>query len=125
MKNMYIHLPFCIRKCHYCSFAIHAVGSLNSLSSEAESQYLKYLLKEMKTTLQMSPPSASMQTLYFGGGTPTLLSESSFNSIFKLISQFTNPYFIECTLEGDPGTFDLNKLRSLNNLGINRLSLGV
>lgn len=76
-SNIYIHIPFCIKKCHFCAFPIHAVGNL-AQEHEKKSMYANYcekLLKEIEIVQQgSSKPLENYQSIYFGGGTPSLLS---------------------------------------------------
>ncbi len=117
MAGIYIHIPFCKQACHYCNF--HFSTSLKSkdflVSSIAEEIFLKSKINKEK-----------IETIYFGGGTPTLLDISDFEIILKSISKnykiISNP---EITLEANPDDISLEKLKNFKNLSINRLSIGV
>ena len=111
---IYIHIPFCVRKCNYCAF--------NSKISNAEEieNYVAALISEINSnplSLNAHPLS-----LYFGGGTPTILKISQLE---KILSNLKIDGAAEITIEANPGTVDKNYLRNLRELGFNRLSLGV
>lgn len=108
---IYLHIPFCEKKCNYCSFC-----SFNLLSKKEE--YINSLIKE----IDFYYDNSKLKTLYFGGGTPSLLEIKDFEKILSLFN-FDNK--TEITLEVNPNTVDLNKLKSLKTLGINRISVGV
>lgn len=110
VKSAYIHIPFCKSKCHYCSFV-----SFNKL--ELKNDFIKALKEEIKTFYN----NETLNTLYFGGGTPSLLTIPEIQSILRLFK--TNPN-TEITLELNPDDCDYFYLRSLYDSGINRLSLG-
>ena len=111
IKNAYIHIPFCIRKCNYCSF----VSGINISQKE---QYIDALIQEIKNNYKKE----ELETLYFGGGTPSLLSE---NDIEKILFLFNLNKNAEITLEVNPETVEKEKFKKLKNIGINRISLGV
>lgn len=76
--SVYLHIPFCLKKCHYCVFPTHIVGTsaqnVDHFRSQIEDQYVSALVKDIKSFL---PSSLPLNTLYFGGGTPSLLDRSS------------------------------------------------
>lgn len=109
-KNAYIHIPFCKRKCHYCSFI-----SYNSL--EQKDEYLAALSREIVTEYK----GEKLNTLYFGGGTPSLLSTNNFKELLSLFNFENNA---EITIEANPESINFEYLRDLKELGINRLSIG-
>lgn len=116
--GIYIHIPFCIKKCLYCDFT--------SFSDKKEmiEKYIKALKKEIEETLKNKNFIA--KTIYIGGGTPSCIEskyiEQILNSIRNNIK--TDPD-IEVTIEINPGTVDIDNLRVYNNIGINRLSIGL
>lgn len=110
VKSAYIHIPFCKSKCHYCSFV-----SFCDLGFKKE--YLKSLEEEIKFFYE----NECLNTLYFGGGTPSLLSVSEFE---KLINLFNLASGSEATTELNPESVDYSYLRGLYDIGINRISLG-
>jgi oxygen-independent coproporphyrinogen-3 oxidase len=113
MTSLYIHIPFCKRKCDYCDFVSYA-GKEDLLD-----QYVGALFKES----QALTPHPSPSTIYIGGGTPTLLSVEHFEKILGALL-ITEPSALEITVEANPGTADKKKLKALKELGVNRLSIG-
>ena len=124
-QGVYIHVPFCRRRCFYCSFPIVVVGDRPSTQEQQGEAYTKLLLREMDATLNSlhgtSPPLSS---IYFGGGTPSLLPIPCIRSILTRLSSLCNED-TEITLEMDPGTFTASTLLELEEAGITRLSLGI
>ncbi|WP_339004448.1 radical SAM family heme chaperone HemW [Fusobacterium animalis] len=114
--NTYIHIPFCERKCNYCDFT-----SLKGSDSQIE-RYVNYLLKEIEIYSQKYDLSQKQGTIYFGGGTPSLLP---IDSLEKILSKFFYDKNTEITIEINPKTVDTNKLKEYRKLGINRLSIGI
>ena len=108
----YIHIPFCRRRCFYCDFPIEVVGERKStIYSEGES-YINYLIKDIYTTMPIlsnNPLStvhkSSFNSIYFGGGTPSLMPPSLIERVLKALSQYI-PIADDCeiTMETDPGT---------------------
>ncbi|TVQ45500.1 MAG: coproporphyrinogen III oxidase [Gloeocapsa sp. DLM2.Bin57] len=120
----YIHIPFCRRRCYYCDFPISVVG-VKALPDESEMirEYVEAIGKEINFLDVGDKP---LTTVFFGGGTPSLLSIYNLEYILtKLNQKLGIAQGAEISLEIDPGTFDLAKLQAYQELGINRLSLGV
>lgn len=121
MSGIYIHIPFCERKCIYCDF--YSVENLNLIDRFTES-----LLKEIEIfSIEADFFNDSIfDTIYFGGGTPSLLEPAQIEKILNKLSQSfkisSNP---EITLETNPGTVNKRKLLEFKNLGVNRVSFGV
>jgi len=115
--GLYIHIPFCKKKCNYCDFVSYA-GKEDSIDG-----YVEKLCKELSTPSSFLP----LSTIYFGGGTPTLLSPAHFNKIISTIIRHwkLDIGHSEISVESNPGTADVAKLKALRSLGINRLSIGV
>lgn len=114
--SIYIHIPFCVKKCAYCDF-------YSQTDLELISEYTHCLIQEIQTTPLKRTKAA---TLYFGGGTPSLLSLDQLGRILETVKgRFDLAVDAEITLEVNPATVDLKKLKSLRALGINRLSIGV
>ena len=109
-KNVYIHIPFCKSKCKYCSF-------ISFPKLDLKEAYVKALLQEINNRYK----GEKLNTLYFGGGTPSLLTEKEFEKILKCFNSDENT---EITTELNPETITLDYLKKLNNLGFNRLSFG-
>ncbi len=118
MFGLYLHIPFCLKKCAYCDFnsQVPRKGGMD--------HYLSALTKE----LAFIPGRAGRElaTLYIGGGTPTLFSEEQFAHLFAFLrATFVWENEMEITVEANPGTLDRSKAEHLLSLGVNRISLGV
>ncbi len=111
IKHAYIHIPFCIRKCHYCSF-------VSGLNIEHKDLYINALLKEINKKYK----GDRLKTLYIGGGTPSLLAGFDIKKIIKPFN-FDNNY--ELTIEANPETISQDKCKLYADMGINRISLGI
>ncbi|NJL39074.1 MAG: coproporphyrinogen III oxidase [Leptolyngbyaceae cyanobacterium SM1_4_3] len=120
----YVHIPFCRRRCYYCDFPISVVGDrTQGASSGAIAQYITILCQEILTTPALGKP---LQTVFFGGGTPSLLSVGQLEQILQTLDrQFGIAVSAEVSIEIDPGTFNLAQLQGYQSAGINRVSLGV
>ena len=117
--SLYIHWPYCVSKCPYCDFNSHVRDSLD------EKAYYDALIKNALYT-QSITPYTKLKTIFFGGGTPSLMSPSLVESILNSIQtiwSFNDD--IEISLEANPNAVDVQKLKDFKNVGINRLSLGV
>ncbi len=112
--GLYIHVPFCKNKCPYCDFY-----SLK-LTQETEKKYTEAVIRNLEQF-----KGETLDTIYFGGGTPSILSAHSFYCIFKAINKFFKLDNAEITLEANPSVTDIKKLKSLKNVGFNRISFGV
>lgn len=117
LPGLYIHIPFCKKKCDYCDFC-----SYTEFDEALHKNYLKSLQKEMDFV-----PDVQLGTVYIGGGTPTVLSKKSALRLMDVVqtafrSSPTCP--VECTIESNPGTADFYKLKLLKERGVNRLSIG-
>ena len=124
-KGVYIHVPFCRRRCFYCSFPIVVVGDRPSTQEQQGEAYTKLLLREMDATLNsLNDQHPPLSSIYFGGGTPSLLPIPCIRSILSRLSSLYNED-TEITLEMDPGTFSSSTLLELEEAGITRLSLGI
>lgn len=120
MKALYIHIPFCIKKCDYCDFV-----SFPGMDESTMDRYVDALCEECSARKDLL--RGGISTLYFGGGTPSLLSPAQVERIFLAIRQVCPefPSEQEVTLEVNPGTVDADKLQDYRALGINRISLGI
>lgn len=118
--SLYIHMPWCIRKCPYCDFNSHK--SPDQLPEEA---YIKALLSDLQQDLtHLSGPS--LTSIFIGGGTPSLFSANSFAQLLNGIQTLLPfPKDIEITMEANPGTVEQQRFNDYRSLGINRLSLGI
>lgn len=117
--GLYIHVPFCRRKCLYCDFC-----SFAGQSEDTHDRYVARLCEEL-TRRSGDAADHTVDTVYFGGGTPTLLSPSHFAQLIHTVREnYTLSDDVEVTAECNPATADGDKLRALRQLGINRLSIG-
>jgi oxygen-independent coproporphyrinogen III oxidase len=116
--GIYIHIPFCKQKCHYCDFHF-------STSLKNKEDLISCLLKEIE--IQKSYLNEEIvDTIYFGGGTPSFLDAEEIRRILdKVYAEFSIISNPEITLEGNPDDFTLQKLQELKQAGINRLSIGI
>lgn len=118
MAGLYLHIPFCKQACHYCNF--HFSTSLKQ--KDAMVQAILQELVERKPYIE----EETLDTIYFGGGTPSLLSQRDLAIIFETINQnYSIHEKAEITLEANPDDLSKQKLRELKNTPINRLSIGV
>lgn len=116
VSYLYIHIPFCIRKCPYCDF--FSIPSDEALSEE----YIDAVLME----LDMRKESLGrLKTVYIGGGTPTVLTPKGLDRLFQKLKDTPWSEDIEITIEANPGTIDSEKVRILKEFGVNRFSLGI
>lgn len=113
--NTYIHIPFCIKKCDYCDFV-----SCN-YDEESKNIYVKYLLKEIELYKRKIDFTQKQKTIYFGGGTPSLLSAKNLEEI---LNNFIFDSDTEITMEINPKSISREKLKDFKSIGINRLSIG-
>ncbi len=115
---LYLHIPFCLRRCTYCDFNTYA--GLLSLRPA----YVEALLAELE--LRAEQITAPITSVYFGGGTPSLLPPEAVRAILETVQRhFALADDAEITLEANPGTVTTSKLRELRRAGVNRLSFGV
>ncbi|MEM1293546.1 MAG: radical SAM family heme chaperone HemW [Cyanobacteria bacterium P01_H01_bin.162] len=123
-QSAYIHIPFCRRRCFYCDFPIAVAGDrARGETSPRIQTYVETLCREIRATPSIGEP---LQTVFFGGGTPSLLAVAQVEQILAtLTAQFGLAATTEISMEMDPGTFTRDGLRSLQQVGINRVSLGV
>lgn len=118
--SLYIHIPFCVRKCGYCDF-------LSAPADEkARDRYVQALLMEIERYRGTETADRKIKTLYIGGGTPSTLSVKQLECIMQKIKCTFNFYGnIEASMEMNPGTASKEKCRALYQMGINRLSIGL
>ncbi|ENU90512.1 hypothetical protein F970_02439 [Acinetobacter sp. CIP 102082] len=122
--SLYIHMPWCVRKCPYCDFNSHAVPD-GQLSTDLEQQYLAALVADFETQLEMAQ-GRSIHSVFIGGGTPSLISAQGYTWLFeKLRARLDFEPDCEITLEANPGTVEHDPFADYLAAGINRLSIGV
>lgn len=118
-SSLYIHIPFCVAKCSYCSFNSYA--GLERL----QERYVDALAVEYRNVASEGQRTG-LETVFLGGGTPSLLSNDQLRRLFGVIStDFAIETGAEISIEANPGTVDMEKLDTLLQCGINRLSIGV
>lgn len=117
--ELYLHIPFCVKKCNYCDF-FSASGT-----EEEQVAYVSAMVQEIQSYQELSR-EYEVQTIFLGGGTPSLLTpeqiEQIFNAIYHTFSVNENA---EITMEMNPGTVDIEKLHAMKAAGVNRLSIGL
>ncbi len=118
--SLYIHIPWCLKKCPYCDFNSHAFEK-----SFPEKKYIDALLEDLRID-QPSSQGRKLHSIFIGGGTPSLFSPESLSYLLEEIkSIITLDGDVEITLEANPGTFEQNKFSEFLAAGINRLSIGI
>ena len=122
--SLYIHWPYCESKCPYCDFNSHKIESVNE--SEWIQSYTNQLYKMKDVLLKYEVKHDKLNTIFFGGGTPSLMPLKVIESILYTANKiFKFEENIEITLEANPGSYEREKFQDIKLLGINRLSLGV
>ena len=117
--ELYLHIPFCVRKCNYCDF-FSASGT-----QEEQADYVSAILQEIQSYHELSK-EYEVQTIFLGGGTPSLLTPEQIEQIFAAIYHtFSVNENAEITMEMNPGTVDIEKLHAMKSAGVNRLSIGL
>ncbi|KAE9608553.1 hypothetical protein Lal_00020912 [Lupinus albus] len=127
-SSAYIHLPFCRKRCHYCDFPIVALGSASMQIDDDPRvlNYVQWLCREINTTKVEFDDKTSLETVFFGGGTPSLVPPRMVSTILETLRmKFGLSENAEISMEMDPGTFDVKKMQEMMVLGVNRVSLGV
>lgn len=118
--SLYIHFPWCVKKCPYCDFNSHTLRQ-----ELPEQEYVKHLLLNLE---QLMPQIEGREiiSLFLGGGTPSLFSPAAFDSLLKALNkQLHFVPNIEITMEANPGTIEQSKFQGYFDVGINRISLGI
>lgn len=117
--ELYLHIPFCVKKCNYCDF-FSASGT-----PKEQSDYVSAMIQEIQSYQELSG-EYEVQTIFLGGGTPSLLTPEQIEKIFTTIYHiFSVNENAEITMEMNPGTVDIEKLRAMKAAGVNRLSIGL
>ena len=118
--SLYLHIPFCRRKCSYCDFNTYAG------IEELVPAYVESLCREAEFLQAAAGGRLPVHTIFFGGGTPSLLTAAQLEAILSALeAAFDIQGDAEITLEANPGTLSLDYLRAIRQRGINRLSLGM
>lgn len=117
--GLYVHIPFCLRKCNYCDFC-----SFDSLDDKIRAKYISALIREIKSYKRKE--KIFVDTVFFGGGTPSLLEPCEFESIvFAIRESFNLSSDCEFTLEVNPKTVNFEKMLFFKSHGVNRISIGL
>ncbi|MFM8461888.1 MAG: radical SAM family heme chaperone HemW, partial [Polynucleobacter victoriensis] len=124
--SLYVHIPWCIKKCPYCDFNSHPIKDGNSIRQGFDE---KRYLEALKLDLQSVLPKVwgrRIHTIFIGGGTPSLLSPAGLDQLLSDIRALLPVNAdAEITMEANPGTFEIQKFKSFANSGVNRISLGI
>lgn len=118
--SLYIHIPWCVQKCPYCDFNSH------TLKGEVPHQeYVQHLLNDLDADL-IHVGSRKVQTIFIGGGTPSLLSaESMADLLYGVKERIAVSPTAEITMEANPGTVEAERFAGFQRAGVNRISIGV
>ncbi|HEX7635766.1 MAG TPA: radical SAM family heme chaperone HemW [Noviherbaspirillum sp.] len=124
--SLYVHFPWCVRKCPYCDFNSHEVkGGFSETSGFPEDEYLAALRADLESALPLIW-GRKIYTIFIGGGTPSLMSAAGLDRLMSDIrSLLPLDGAAEITMEANPGTFEAEKFKSYRASGINRLSIGI
>jgi putative oxygen-independent coproporphyrinogen III oxidase len=121
-RAAYLHIPFCLRRCFYCDFPVVPLGDK---ADGSRSPGIPAYLEALQTEIQASPSGPPLSTVYFGGGTPSLLTAEQLEGLLEALRRrFGLAPGAEITLEMDPATFDQARLVAVLRAGVNRVSLG-
>ncbi|HEX3626610.1 MAG TPA: radical SAM family heme chaperone HemW [Verrucomicrobiae bacterium] len=115
IRSLYVHVPFCARKCSYCAFYSEAS------SGEVMDRYVTALVREMEMVADELKP----RTIFFGGGTPSILNLRQWTTVLQAMEKFKLSGAEEWTVECNPATVSLDKAKLLRDSGVNRISMGV
>ncbi|MGB4439576.1 MAG: radical SAM family heme chaperone HemW [Sedimentibacter sp.] len=118
--GIYVHIPFCKRKCNYCDF--YSI----KWNDESENKYIDAVINEIKNYKDTLDEKYCVDTIYFGGGTPTIINPDNLRRIIgKLRSIFEIDENAEISMEANPNTLTSDNLKAYKEIGINRLSIGI
>lgn len=118
--GLYIHIPFCVRKCNYCDFC-----SFASLDEDVKERYIEKICSEIRS-YRGKTENYQIASIFFGGGTPSLLSPDMFYQITEALREtFSLDQSVEFTVEANPKTITREKLSTMISCGVNRLSIGL
>ncbi|WP_374563237.1 radical SAM family heme chaperone HemW [Ideonella sp.] len=123
--SVYVHLPWCMKKCPYCDFNSHEIGASRNNRDLPETQYLDALRADLEASLPLVW-GRTVQTVFIGGGTPSLFSPAGIERLLSDL-RLLLPLAPGCeiTLEANPGTFERERFRAFHAAGVTRLSIGV
>ena len=119
MAGLYLHIPYCVKKCAYCDFVSFA-------EPEAVGAYVALLCREIALTAERLPVPPRIETVFFGGGTPSLLTGEQLGAVLETLrARYPLSPDAEVTVECNPGTVTPERLRAYRAAGVNRLSIGL
>ncbi len=119
MAGIYIHIPFCKQACHYCNFHF-------STSLRLKEKIIESIIKEIQIKQDFFGKGEEIQTIYFGGGSPSILSTVELNKILSTLYKcYPIANDVEITLEANPDDISITYLKDLKSIGVNRFSLGI
>ncbi len=122
---LYVHLPWCVRKCPYCDFNSHSLKQGETLAPELEHAYVEALLKDLELDLPRVW-GRPVHSIFFGGGTPSLFSAQAMNQLISGIrARLPLQAGAEITLEANPGAAEAERFAGFLDAGVNRISLGI
>jgi oxygen-independent coproporphyrinogen-3 oxidase len=125
--GIYVHIPFCVRKCKYCDFVSFPMGGAGDASTV--SPYVDAIIKEIngyRDKFRCADTEYEVKTVYIGGGTPSVIAPFYIAGILECVREtFTIDENAEITIEVNPGTVDPDKLKTYREAGINRISIGL
>jgi len=132
--SLYIHIPWCVKKCPYCDFNSHqaplprageGLGRGETVDPQLEARYIDALISDLDYTLP-KVWGRRLTTIFFGGGTPSLFSAAGIDSILAAVrARLPLDADAEITMEANPGTFEADKFKGYRDAGVNRLSIGI
>jgi len=117
--SLYVHIPWCVKKCPYCDFNSH-----EKKADYDEQAYVDTLLLDLEHA-RTQVHQNQLKSIFFGGGTPSLFSAESIQRIITRAGELFDTQHAEVTLEANPGTFEQEKFAAFNDAGVNRLSIGI
>ncbi|WP_297325351.1 radical SAM family heme chaperone HemW [Nitrosomonas sp.] len=121
--SLYIHIPWCLKKCPYCDFNSHEIRGESSQAPEDE--YVAALIRDLEFALA-DVWGRRLSSVFFGGGTPSLFGAKAIDTILTAVRTLLPlEHFAEVTMEANPGTFEAQKFADFRAAGINRLSIGI
>jgi oxygen-independent coproporphyrinogen-3 oxidase len=115
VESLYVHVPFCAQKCSYCAF----------FSEPSQGDQINRYVRALKTELGVIAPGLKPRTIFFGGGTPSLLNLSQWREVLECVELLGFNRAPEFTVECNPATVSMDKARLLRSFGVNRISMGV
>ena len=124
--SLYIHLPWCLRKCPYCDFNSHELRPADSVAGELpEQRYIDALMADLEAAVPLVW-GRTVHSIFIGGGTPSLFSPQAIDQLLSGVrARLRLESDCEITLEANPGTFEKDRFRAFRSAGVTRLSIGV